>query len=203
MKGCKSNYLTAIKTEGSITVYAFPELKVDRDRWLSAVKRDDISEAFSKFEEKEFEMKDGKLKEKRKKKPHYFVCRKHWPTEMETFECRGKQKPIDPPSIFPSANSALVPCPPPVESKRPSKRALSSVRSVQPDQLGTFLANDHLMFDEILKKVNSHELVAFEIDRDTIGVQPRVFAPIPKFFMKIQRNLSFETFHHGTLCAVF
>ena len=186
-------------------MYHFPEIKQDRDLWLSFVGRDDIKAAYQKFEEKEFELKDGKLKKKIKKKPQYFVCRKHWPAEMKTFKCRGKDKPIDPPSIRPpTIASSTVPSSAPVqpaqillgESSRPTKRALTSIRSVSPDELGTFLENDRLDFDEIVKKTSSNELVAFDIDEDTIGVQPRVFSPVPEFFIKIKRNLSFETFHH-------
>ena len=59
---CKSNYLTSVREEGAIPVYHFPEIKQDRDLWLSAVGRDDVTAAFRKFEEEEFELKDGKLK---------------------------------------------------------------------------------------------------------------------------------------------
>ena len=44
--------------------------------------------------------------------------------------------------------------------------------------------------------------MAFNIDEDTIGIQPRVFTPVPKFFLHIKRNLSFETYHYGSLCTV-
>ena len=207
VKGCKSNYLTAVKSEGATPVYCFPEIKDDRDRWLTAVGRDEVTAAFMKFEEEEFEVnKNGKLTKKRKKKPRYFVCRKHWPEEMETFDCRGKLKPIDPPSVFRTSTSDSTPSTPspstPIESTRPTKRALSSVRSVSADELGKFLENDKFHFDVAEKKINSNELMAFRIDEDTIGVQPRVFSPIPKFFIKIKRNLSFETYHHGSMCTV-
>ena len=75
VKGCKSNYLTAVKSEGPTPVYCFPEIKDDRNRWLTAVGRDDVTAAFMKFEEEEFEVnKNGKLTKKIKKKPQYFVC---------------------------------------------------------------------------------------------------------------------------------
>ena len=53
-----------------------------------------------------------------------------------------------------------------------------------------------------MEKKNCNEMVAFKIDDDTIGIQPRVFSPVPRFFIHIKRNLSFETYHYGSLCTV-
>ena len=113
-------------------------------------------------EKKEKRGKKEKTKEEEKvkqpKKPKLFVCRKHWPTEMQTYDCRGKNSPIDPPSLFPSKISS----PPPTTlafsksaAPRPTKRALSAVRNRLPDELGSFLAQDNLTFDEIIEKTNS------------------------------------------------
>ena len=41
--GCKSNYLTAIRTEGYISVYHFPENEEERNRWISAVPRSNLA----------------------------------------------------------------------------------------------------------------------------------------------------------------
>ena len=84
--GCKSNYDTSVKKEGYISVYHFPEDKSERDRWISAVPRSDLKEIFAKYEQKETSLVNGKEKKMRKKKPALFVCRKHWPKEMPTYE---------------------------------------------------------------------------------------------------------------------
>ena len=192
VENCKSNLLTSIKSEGNVSVYRFPHRQDDRERWLSVIStKTDIREKFRQYDE-------ALIAGTKVKFPNVFVCRKHWPTNMETFTWRSKPRPIDPPSMFP-----LSPADQSKENReRPTKRALSSVRSVIADELGSFLKQDTLKFDDIIAKKNCNETVAFKIDDDTIGIQPRVFSPIPKFFIHVKRNLSFETYHYGSLCTV-
>ena len=131
---------------------------------------------------------------------------------MKTFKCRGKDKPIDPPSVFPSStstqlsastsssnsashshsssSSSFSTCPSPSTSTakpRPTKRVLSSVWNVSPDQLGPFLEQDQLIFEDILKKLSGSDMAAFKIDEDQIGVQPRV-----KRFLIFRGSCSYE-----------
>ena len=221
IKGCKSNYLTTIKENGATPVYTFPEIRQDRILWLNAIGRADLVTVFEMYDEEEFEFQNGVKKKKKKKKPKIFICRKHWPSEMKTFKCRGKEKPIDPTSVFlssistqsPAVSSNLTssssspPCPDSFPSTsiakpRPTKRVLSSIRNSFPDELGPFLDQDQLIFEDIVKKLSGSDMVAFRIDDDRIGVQPRAFSPVPLFFIQIHRDLSFHAYHLGSLCNI-
>ena len=210
VENCKSNLLTSIKIEGNVSVYRFPHQQDDRERWLSVIPtKTDIREIFRQYDEA---INAGT----KVKFPNVVVCRKHWPTNMEIFTWRSKPRPIDPPSVFSLKNSPAdaqskenrEPQTSPADDQskenreRPTKRALSSVRSIIADELGSFVQQDTLKFDDIIAKKNCNETVAFKIDDDTIGIQPRVFSPIPKFFIHVKRNLSFETYHYGSLCTV-
>ena len=96
---------------------------------------------------------DGK---KKKKKPAVFVCRKHWPESTPTFKCRGKERPIDPPSMFSVVGGSSTTSPPSQSLvTRATKRALSSVRSISPDEMGPFLEQNVLKFDEIEAKLSA------------------------------------------------
>ena len=148
---CKSNYSTSIKIEGTVSVYRFPDNKVDREQWMSVVPRDDIREIFQKYE-------DAKERGEKKKKPMFVVCRKHWPESMGTFNYRGKIRPIDPPSIFSKVSSSTTSTP---QNSRPTRRALSSVRSVLPDELGLFLEQDVLDFDKIGDVCTNPDVIAY------------------------------------------
>ena len=187
--GCKSNYLSVIKVEGSTSVYHFPENKTERDRWISAKPQDDLVSKFPDYDLVEFETVDGKQRKKRKKKPNLVVCRKHWPDETLMIECQGKNRPINPPSVFKQENSSSTPSLLQPTNFRSTKRSLSSVRNVSPDQLGSFLDQDLINFDEIVGRHNGGDLLAFSIDENEICIQPRVFAPIPLFLLQIQRDL--------------
>ena len=211
--GCKSNYLTSIKVEGYVPVFHFPEDKSERDEWIRAVPRADLKGIFNNYETPEKIIVDGKEKTVRKKKPSLFVCRKHWPQNMPTFTRRGKECPINPPSIF--AATADVPnvkeCPvnPPSilaaaanvsnVSSRPTKRSLSSIRSVSPDQMEPFLKQDTLTFDELLSK-NLGNVSAYKLYDDLVAIQSRlIHDSIPLFMIKVSRDLSLKTFHLDTL----
>ena len=195
---CKSNYLTSIKREGTVSVYRFPEDKVERDRWLSVVTRPDLRAIFEKYETED---------KKTRKKPAIFVCRKHWPQETAFFNCRGKERPIDPPSVFtPDGDSdSDSSCTQQAETVvRITKRALPSIRSVQPDELVSFLQQDVITFEEIQKKVHPMEnLVSYKVNEDTICVQCLEFIHgIPKYLLFLNRDLSFKTFHLGSSCTI-
>jgi hypothetical protein len=63
--GRKSNYLKSIKSEGTISVFHFPENKQEKERRISAVPRDDLAEIFANFDEKKVEWMNEKAKKKK------------------------------------------------------------------------------------------------------------------------------------------
>ena len=82
------------------------------------------------------------------------VCALHWPSGFEEIKVNGKSRPKDPPSIWPGVPSSQVPtsCPPP----RPTKKASSSIRSVEEHELSEILSSDKVTFkslkENLLKK---------------------------------------------------
>ena len=161
--------------------------------------RSDLKDIFEKFEKKETIIVNGKEKNKRKKKPALFVCRKHWPKEMPTYERRGKVCPINPPSRFGKDQSEESDD---SQSHRPTKRSLSSIRSVSPHELQSFLQQDNLAFDEIEEKIEG-DVITFKLYDDLIAIQSRAYCEgVPLFLIHVSRNLSFKTFHLGSVCTI-
>ena len=162
---CKSNYLTSIRKEGAISVYRFPQDDTEKERWIAAVSRADLRELLHKFVGN-----DGD--DNNNKKPVVVVCRKHWPAKMSTYLHRGKPRPIDPPSIFHLHGGDNN-----IQSESTSKprktiRALTSARSVLPDQLEQFLAEDIMIFDKIEEQsLKNEQVIAFKINDNSVCVQ--------------------------------
>ena len=78
------------------------------------------------------------------------VCNKHWPPNKPTFTYYGKERPVDPPSVFDKIPASIVPPPPP-----PLRRTFHSScqeRNQQPDELPDFDQMDRYDFQE-LKRV--------------------------------------------------
>ena len=72
--GCRSGYDAKDKT----SVFRLPKNKEDRQRWLKALSRDNVS--YSK---------------------DTVVCEKHWPKNYETVLHYGKCRPLLPPTVSP------------------------------------------------------------------------------------------------------
>ena len=115
-----------------------------------------------------------------KKKTIVVICRKHWPDEMPSKMYRGKERPIDPPSIFPLNITSSYTVPP--SKTRETRRSLSSVRSVLPDELEQFLSQDLLAFEQVEEKLSTNEkIITFKCD-DSLCIQSKEFYNgVPKF----------------------
>ena len=75
----------------------------ERERWKKAIPRDNIPDSLETV-----------------------VCEKHFPPGYATVKAGGRERPKDPPSIFPGIPSSMIPTPPPVP--RAAKRAFAAVK---------------------------------------------------------------------------
>ena len=195
VKNCKSNLLTTIKKEGNVSVYRFPHKLDDRGRWLAAVPaKTDIAQKFHHYDEC---LAAGN----KEKFPNVFVCRKHWPANMPTFTWRSKVRPIDPPTIFPSdCESSSSPSSP---NKRPTQRALSSVRSVQPDELGEFQKKDAIKLEDVASTLATDDnIVTYQLGDELVLQSCSMEHGIPTYMVKLKKDLTFSAFHLGSECSI-
>ena len=118
---CNGNYDS---TAAKVSVYCFPKDEENCKKWISAIPR--VGLEVTKYT---------------------VVCEKHWPKSAKFKIVRGKECPIDPPSVFQNVPKSCIPAksaPP-----RSTTRALSSLRSQQPDEIDEFLKQDAINFLEI------------------------------------------------------
>ena len=174
---CTSNYATG----GTIKVYRLPKDPNERLRWISAIPRDNIPDSSNTV-----------------------VCVKHWPENFPTRSVHGKDRPSDPPSVFPNIPLSQIPTAPP--KARLTSRSSLSVRNIQEDQLSDFEQNDHLEFATILQEAQQRLfprcVVCYTTSSD-INIQSCDFiAGIPRFILRITPSLSYEAFHYGVQCSI-
>ena len=81
---CKGNY----DAENKAAVFRLPSDKMERERWLKVIPRDNIPDS-----------KDTS------------VCEIHWLKVYPTIRVHGKVRPRDQPSIFPSVPKSMIPTP--------------------------------------------------------------------------------------------
>ena len=83
---CNGNYDSKSKEK----VFRLPADEDERARWLRVIPRDNIPDT-----------------------KHTVVCERHWPLEYETISYYGKQRPLNPPSVFlcvkPSLRATQIP----------------------------------------------------------------------------------------------
>ena len=80
--------------------------------------------------------------------------------------------------------------------------ASSSTRSVLPDELRSFQELGLITFEDIKGKVSGHELIAFD-EVDCVAIQSKEFVlGIPKYLIRIKSDMTFQTFHMGSLCSI-
>ena len=75
------------------------------------------------------------------------VCSKHWPPNKPTFTHYGKERPVDPPSVFDKIPASIVSPPPP--PNRRTFRSSCHERNRQPDQLPVFEEIDRYDFQQL------------------------------------------------------
>ena len=85
------------------------------------------------------------------------MCERHWPNGYETVIHYGKQRPLNPPSLFSCAKPSLLPAavPPPRES--------AEVRSRSDDELDAFNQKDKICSFESLQSQISNYAFGFSL----------------------------------------
>lgn len=137
------------------------------------------------------------------------LCEKHWPTGYETTKSRnGKIRPLHPPSVWIKDGKEIPKSEIPTPSPKPrtTKRSSFEVRTSQEDQLNEFLEADKMSFESLTGGVSSHKfdvpVTTFIID-DVQWVQSNEFIHgIPKFALKIYKDLTFDSFRMGIQCRI-
>ena len=90
----------------------------------------------------------------------------------------------------------------------PQKKACSSTRSIEEDQLSKFLSSDKVTFTSLkanLVKNQRESLVHLScfIIEDALYVQSQQYLNgLPLFLVKIFKDLNFETYHCGINCTI-
>lgn len=171
----------------NIPTFGFPKEENEKQRWISAIPylTTEIFDAY-KFPP--------------------CVCVKHWPTGYEEIKSvNGKLRPRNPPSIFTSVPPSAVPTPPP--KPRPTKLSSSSTRSIKPDELPEFTVADKLSYESLCNEIHEHvfvnaSVVTYQID-NTLWIQSSEFiSGVPKYSIKVFRDLTYESYHTGVQCKI-
>ena len=153
---CKTNYSSEKLKSDKILVYLFPKDEKEKEKWIKAVPNANLRVS-----------KD------------IVVCALHWPPGFEDIQVNGKSRPKDPPSIWPGVPSSQTRTA--SKPQRPTKKACSSTRSIEEDQLSEFLSSDKVTFTSLkenLLKSQGESLVhlsCFIYRRDTLCSVSAVF----------------------------
>ena len=164
---CNTNYQTGAPGK----VFRFPDKEEEKEKWIRAIPRK--RESFSV-------------------KSHTVVCEKHWPQGYDTYKHYGKDRPIDPPSVFPDIPESCLRS---QTKRRTTRKALSVNRSIIPDEIDIFTQSDTLTYDKIVEKTKSiDDLIAFEeIGKESIIIQSTsIENGIPAFILHVKKSLKFS-----------
>lgn len=182
--GCKTNYSSenGSGVESKLSVFRFPKDDTEKKAWIAAIPNDKLNVT-----------KDT------------VVCERHWPTGFETITIRGKQRPKNPPSVWPNVPACQIPTPAP--PSRPTKRSSCLERNKEEDQLAAFLKSDNFTFSEVKQKLLTNErdlpapVICF-MDSCMLHIQSKKFlSGVPSFMVKISPDQTFENFHLGVRCT--
>ena len=124
---CNTNYDSKRNTQ-KLSVYRLPSDENEREAWIRAVPNANLTVS-----------------------KNTVICELHWPDNFEIVKVRGgKLRPKNPPSIWPSS---IPPSQIPTTSapKRTTLRTSNSLRNLQSDELGEFLAKDQVTYSTLKK----------------------------------------------------
>ena len=119
---CGSNYASS---NDKVPVYKLLQNNEDKKKWIAAIPRANL--VVSKYTA---------------------VCRKHWPKNATFVLVYGKQRPKDPPSVFPDIPASCLRSAQ-RNIPRTTKRNLSSARKHAKDEIKIYLEQDKLDFGKI------------------------------------------------------
>ena len=133
------------------------------------------------------------------------LCMKHWPAGFETTKSKnGKIRPLHPPSIFNGVPKSEIPTPQP--KPRSTMRTSFDVRTRKEDELKDFNEADTISFEKLTTQIRQYkfqlEVTTFMIG-DVQWIQSNEYTHgVPKFSLKIFRDLTFHTYHNGIQCRI-
>jgi hypothetical protein len=172
---CKTNYRSEVKTRAddeNVSVYRFPHatrFPGERERWI---------EVASKIT-KDLKVNDNTV-----------ICSRHWPANAPMFSFYGKDRPVNPPSIFENVPASIVPAQPP--PSRTTVRTSCHHRNRQEDEMTEFLKKDRFTF-ESLKDTLASNSKQFSLpsqnllyDNSVTLLSNEFFEGIPYYMIKIE-----------------
>ena len=178
---CKTNYRSEVKTRSKdeeISVYRFPNAKrfpKERENWI---------EVASKIT-KNLNINDDTV-----------ICSRHWPANAPMFSFYGKDRPLNPPSVFENVPPSVIPAQP---TRRTTVRTSCHQRNRKDDELAEFLQRDRFTFED-LKETLSSKSKQFSVpfqhllyDSSITLLSNEFFEGIPYYMIKIKDDLCFET----------
>jgi len=177
--GCSTNYLSQKKNsnDSKTSVYRFPRDEEERTRWIRCIPNENL-----------------------KVSSNTVVCELHWPINFEKIKVKGRERPKNPPSIWPNVPLSQIPTS--IPSIRSTKRASSSSRN-NFDEIDLFLAKDNFDFDVFCdtllnKKRNfSVEFIAFISDSKLYVQSTHFNYATPKFLIIFDSSLKFESYFNS------
>ena len=167
---CKSNYASS---NNKVPVCKLPQNNEDKKKWIAAIPRANL--VVSKYT---------------------VVCRKHWRENATFVLVYGKQRPKDPPSVFPDIPASCLR----LARKnipRTTKRSLSTPREHAEDEMQIFLEQDKLDFGKIIdqapEKLNGVTVYSHEVD--SVLLQPKAsIHGVPHFIIQIKTTTVIPVF---------
>ncbi|XP_065647966.1 uncharacterized protein LOC136077640 [Hydra vulgaris] len=129
------------------------------------------------------------------------VCQLHWPNEAPFESKYGKQRPLNPPSVFKNIPPSCLATP---ASKVRKIVTLSSFRSILPDELNDFLKEDELIFDDIQSLLSdNNNVIVFQLNKKSLHIQSKMYKlGVPLFILVTFNDYSFVANHNGTTCNI-
>ena len=122
--GCRGNY----DGKNKVRVYRLPSNEEERNRWINLIPGSNFP-----------------------KKPDTVVCERHFPENFLKAHVSGKDRPIEPPSIFPNIPSSVIPTQ--LLKPRSNTKVLSSIRNEKCDELSQYLKSDLFTFISLCEDI--------------------------------------------------
>ena len=125
--GCRGNY----DAKNKVQVYRLPSNKEEQNRWINSIPRSNFPN-----------------------KPDTIVCERHFLENLLKAHVNGKDRPIDPPLIFPNIPSSVIPLKP-----RSATKVLSPIRNEKCDELSQYLKSNLFTLISLCEDIKNHKFV--------------------------------------------
>ncbi|XP_065652408.1 uncharacterized protein LOC136079802 [Hydra vulgaris] len=129
------------------------------------------------------------------------VFQLHWPNEVPFESKYGKQRPLNPPSVFKNIPPSCLATP---ASKVRKTVTSSGFRSILLDELNDFLKEDELIFDDIQSLLSdNNDVIVFKLNKKSLHIQSKMYKlGVPLFILVIFNDYSLLANHNGTTCNI-